>query len=142
MAYTAPTPEELIARYPAFTPVDDATIQYWLTDAERFVDTSWTEGDYAPALMAMAAHNMTLAGLGTDAAATVDLPAGVTSFKSGSFSVSFSDGAANDRVTGALSSTRYGSEYAMLRQRNRGGARVLPTGVLPYDPLRYPQGEA
>ena len=47
-----------------------------------------------------------------------------------------------DRVTGALSSTRYGSEYAMLRQRNRGGARLLPTGTLPYDPLRYPHGEA
>lgn len=143
MAYTLPTPAELIIRYPSFVDVTTGTIQYWLTDAERFVDESWTEGDYAPALMAMAAHNMTLAGLGTEAAAVAGIPAGVSKFKSGSLDVSFAEGATADRVTGALSSTRYGSEFAMLRRRNKGGPRVTPTGTLPYDPyLRYPQGEA
>ena len=38
------------------------TIRTWLTDAERFVDRSWAEGDYAAALMAKAAHEMVLLG--------------------------------------------------------------------------------
>lgn len=140
--YVKPLPQHLRLRYPAFEEEPTATIQYWLTDAERFVDSSWTEGDYAAGLMAMAAHNMMLAGLGTDAAAISGLPAGITNFKSASLSVSFADGVAADRTTGALASTRYGAEYQTLARRNRGGARVLPTGALPYDPLRYPQGEA
>lgn len=140
--YTKPLPQHLIARYPAFADVPTATIQYWLTDAERFVDESWSEGDYAAALMALAAHNMTLAGLGTEAAATADIPAGVTSIKSGSFSATFADGVATDRVTGALASTRYGAEYAGLLRRNRGGPRVTATGALPYSPLHYVDGGA
>jgi len=140
MAYEAPTPEDLIARYPAFAAVDPDTIQYWLTDAERFVDESWTEGDYPIAIMALAAHNMVLAGLGTDAAATAELPGGVTNFKSGSLSVSFSDKAASDRAAGALASTRYGAEFAALRRRNRGGPRVTATGTLPYSPQHYVDG--
>jgi hypothetical protein len=139
--YAKPAPSDLIARYPAFADVNTTTIQYWLTDAERFVDDSWIEGDYAAGLMAMAAHNMVLAGLGTEAAATSELPAGVTSFKSGALSVAFSEGAANDRATGALSSTRYGAEFAMLRRRNKGGPRVTPTGTVPYVSQRYVDGE-
>lgn len=140
--YVEPLPQHLIARYPAFADVPTATIQYWLTDAERFVDESWTEGDYAIALMALAAHNMASAGLGTDGAAVAGIPGGVTRLKSGSLDVTFADSAASDRITGALSSTRYGSEYAALRYRNKGGPRVTPTGALPYDPLRYPHGAA
>jgi hypothetical protein len=140
--YQKPLPQHLMARYPAFADVATTTIQYWLTDAERFVDESWTEGDYAAALMALAAHNMASAGLGTEASALTGIPAGLTKFKSGSLDVTFSEGAANDRATGALASTRYGAEFQALLRRNRGGALVLPTGTLPYDPLRYPHGEA
>lgn len=142
IGYVKPLPQHLKARYPAFEDVPTATIQYWLTDAERFVDSSWTEGDYAAALMALAAHNMESAGLGSGAAAYADIPAGVSRFKSGSLDVSFAEGASADRITGALTATRYGSEYKALRYRNKGGARVTPTGTLPYDPARYPQGEA
>jgi hypothetical protein len=66
--YAKPLPPHLKQRYPAFTAVDAGTIQYWLTDAERSVDATWIEGDYAAALMALAAHNMTIAGI-SDAAA-------------------------------------------------------------------------
>jgi hypothetical protein len=141
MAYEAPEPADLIARYPAFTDVDEAVIQYWLTDAERFVDESWTEADYPIAIMAMAAHNMVLAGLGTEAAATAGVPTGITNFKSGTFSVSFTDDAANANKTGALSSNRYGAEFAMLRRRNKGGPRVTATGTVPYASQRYVDGE-
>lgn len=129
--YTKPLPQHLIARYPAFAAVPTATIQYWLTDAERFVDDSWTEGDYAAGLMAMAAHNMALAGLGTEAAALSGVPGGITKIKSGALDISFSESAAADRQTGALGSTRYGADYAMLRRRNKGGPRVTATGTVP-----------
>lgn len=140
--YMAPLPQHLVARYPAFAEVATATIQYWLTDSERYVDDSWAEGDYAVAIMALAAHNMALAGLGLDGAASADMPLGVTRLKSGSLDVSFGDEYALARSQGKLSATRYGIEFANLLRRNRAGPRVLPTGTLPYDPLRYPHGEA
>lgn len=140
--YAKPLPAHLKARYPAFADVDAGTIQYWLTDAERYVTDAWTEGDYAAGLMALAAHNMALAGYGTDAAALSGIPAGVTRMKSGSLELGFTDSAANARVAGDLSATRYGQEYLALLARNRSGPLIQPTGVVPYDYLRYPQGEA
>lgn len=137
MAYTPPTPANLIQRYPAFAAVPTPTIQYWLTDAERFVDTSWMEQDYAPALMALAAHNMVSAGLGTDGALASVVPAGVSKFKSGVLDVSFSDGATADRLSGALTASRYGGEFQLLRRRNKAGPRVSATGSIPCGPYGY-----
>lgn len=132
--YMKPAAAHLLMRYPAFAAVPTSTIAYWLTDAERSVDTSWGEGDYAAALMALAAHNMALAGLGTQAVALADVPAGITSMRSGSLSLSFTPEAANSRMTGDLTATQYGQEYAMLLRRNRGGPYVGPTGVIPQYP--------
>lgn len=140
--YAKPAPGHLTARYPAFDGVATSTIQYWLTDAERYVTTDWSEGDYAAGLMALAAHNMSVAGLGTDAAALSALPAGVTRIKSGSFEASMTDAAANGRLTGGAGSTRYGQEYMGLLRRNRAGPVIMPSGVAPADTmLRYPQGQ-
>lgn len=141
--YAKPAPGHLTLRYPAFADVPPATIRYWLTDAERSVDTSWSEGDYAAALMALAAHNMTLAGQGAEASATSDLPPGITAMKIGTLALSFDSAITRAKATGSLESTRYGSEYLTLLRRNRSGPRVTPTGVLPYDPFaRYPHGQA
>jgi hypothetical protein len=132
--YTKPLPGHLIARYPAFAAVAPATVQAWLTDAERFVDTSWIEGDYAVALMSLAAHNLALAGLGTDAAAATAIPGGVNRMKSGSLELGFTDEAANARLGGGFDSTRYGQEYLALLRRNHGGPLVQDTGVVPAYP--------
>ena len=131
MAYTVPTAADLKARYAAFAAVDDAVVTYWITDAQRFVTEAWSETDYAVALMALAAHNMTLAGYETDAAAAGTVPAGITRMKSGSFELAFTEAAANARAEGSLDSTRYGVEYQELLERNRGGPRVAPTGIPP-----------
>jgi hypothetical protein len=131
--YAKPLPGHLVARFPAFAGVDPSTIQYWLSDAERFVGNSWGQGDYAAGLMALAAHNMALAGYGTGGAALADLPAGVSRFKSGELDVTLTDQAANARMGGGLDSTRYGQEYLMLLGANRGGPFVAPTGMPPYD---------
>ena len=85
MAYTEPTPADLIRRYPAFAAVDTDDIQYWLDDAARFVDQSWLEADYAPAKIAAAGHNMLNAGTAgvADSDISALLAAGVTDFQSG-----------------------------------------------------------
>lgn len=118
MAYTVPTAADLATRYPAFADVEDATITYWITDAARVVDTTWPETSYAPAMMAHAAHMMveTRALVGSAA-----IPAGVTSFKSGTFSATVSDKAAN--ATG-YSVTSYGRQFLAMRDAAFRGPRL------------------
>lgn len=130
MAYTAPTPEQLQARYPAFADVADATIQVWLTNALLFVDESWMESDYAPAIMAHAAHQMALLGLGAMTGAGA-LPAGVTRFKSGAMDVTIAESAASAQAAGGYPSTVYGREFQLLLRRNFAGPRVIATGIVP-----------
>lgn len=143
MAYTVPTAANLIARYPDFTDVEEATITYWITDAQRFVTEAWMEVDYAPGMMALAAHNMALSGYGVAAEAISGMPAGVKSFKSGQFSAEFTEEQANARASGSFASTRYGLEYQSLLRRNFGGPIVSNSGTVPYSPFyHYVDGEA
>ena len=107
MAYTAPTPADLKARYPAFAAVADATVRVWLDDAATDC-ALFPEDVRARAEMAYAAHKLAAQGLGTGA-----IPAGVTSFKSGTFSATVSDGIAS--LTG-FNSTTYGREFTALRR--------------------------
>jgi hypothetical protein len=79
---------------------------------------------------------MALAGLGTDGAALAGVPGGVTAIKSGSLSANFTVEAANARMVGDFTATRYGQEYQLLLRRNRGGPRTSDTGCVPF-PL-YP----
>ena len=129
MAYTAPTPAYLTAMFPAFSAVEDDTVQLWLDRAARSVDESWTEGDFAYGRMLLAAHLMAGQGLGAPAA-TAGLPEGVTSFRSGGFSMSIADKAASQSVEGGYGSTKYGREFAALLRQNRGGPRVTAGGCL------------
>lgn len=128
--FAKPSAAHLIARYPAFAAIPIGTIRMWLTDAERFVDTTWLEGDYAPALMARAAHSMALAGIGASDGAA-ELPAGVSRFKSGNMDVTIVDAVAAANASGGYSSTRYGKEFVALQRRNFGGPSVVAAGVVP-----------
>lgn len=122
MPYSQPDAAELKLRYPAFAAVDDATVEYWLTDARLIVTDSWFENDRAPAEMALAAHNMALGGLGTAGGAVGDLAAmGVTSFRSASMSVSFDADSVRRSGNGGYGSTRYGVAFLPYLRRNRGG---------------------
>jgi len=130
--YTDPTPSDLKMRYSAFAAVDDAVVTYWLTDAHRFVDQSWTEMDYAPGLIAAASHNMAkapVAGIaGSDIAGFA--AAGVTRFKSGTFDAQFSDEAVKVAVAGGWESTSYGQEYLALLRRNVSSMGVTAPGIV------------
>lgn len=127
MPYTAPTANDLRARFPAFADTDDSTIGYWITDAQRIVTTDWIEADYQPAILSYAAHELALAGLETSSSGA-SLPAGVTRFRSGSMDVSVSESAAS--ATG-YQATRYGQAFATFLRRNRGGARIVGGGTIP-----------
>lgn len=106
-------------RFPAFASVPDEVVQYWIDDAGALVGDNWPDQDRGIGVMSLAAHNMASLGLGKGTA-----PAGVTSFKSGTFSVQMSDKAAS--ATG-YSSTIYGRQYLDMCQRIFGGARLVRT---------------
>ncbi|UAB76964.1 DUF4054 domain-containing protein [Erythrobacter sp. SCSIO 43205] len=115
MAYTAPTVAQFRTRYAAFADVASETVQYWLDEADG--DTgNWSDETRPRGVMAYAAHKMAEQGLGTGA-----MPAGVTSFKSGTFSATVSDAQAGR--TG-FNSTVYGREFLDLARRNFGGPRL------------------
>lgn len=115
MAYTAPTPAQFRARYPAFDALDDAVIQTWLDEGGTETPT-WAEDTRARAVMLYAAHRLAESGQGTG-----NIAAGVTSFRSGSFSATVTDAAASR--TG-FAATVYGREYMDLMRRNFGGPRL------------------
>lgn len=137
LTYTPPVAGNLVARYPAFASVPFATIDYWLTDAQRMVKNNWRPSDYPIGLMALAAHNMAIAGLVSDGTA-VQIPGGVDRFKIGPMEFSLTQQAANSKLAADLTSTRYGVEFQTLRAANTGGPRVAATGVPPYG--MYPFG--
>lgn len=111
---------ELRAMFPAFATVPDATIALWLRKADLFIGDNWPVGDRDDAVFVVAAHNMALIGLGQGTA-----PQGVTSFKSGTFSVTVSDKVASATGFGA---TIYGRLYLGLCQRIFGsGIRLVRT---------------
>lgn len=104
-------------RYPSFATVADDVISFWLTDAERSVDATWIAADIDPAKMALAAHNMTVQGIGKGA-----VPVGVTKFKSASFEANISDSIAGAK---GYASTKYGREFQIMLRRNHAGPRLV-----------------
>lgn len=121
--YAVPTAGHLLLRYPELSGIPTATLSYWLKDAARSVDESWSQGDFAPAIMALAAHRVAVATLGSD------IPVGVNRLRSGSLDIGFSDALVRDRAGGALASTSYGVEFLAMQRRNRGGPLITATGA-------------
>lgn len=122
----AATPATLIAQFPAFAAVDEATVEFWLTRAATVV-TFDDPDDLAQ--MLWSAHYLTINGYGsgTDAQLAAQGLAGASSIRSGSLSVTFDKGAA---LTG-FGSTVYGRQYLDLaRAAGLGGPLVAPTGAM------------
>lgn len=118
-------PATLKLRYPAFAAVPDATVQYWLTDAARIVTDAWGD-DQEPGTLALAAHSMaTTPGVVAGGSGSAQIPAGVTSFKSGTVSLTFSDAAAAQSASGGYQATVYGKEFAVMLRRNVGGPLLV-----------------
>lgn len=127
--YEPPRPEHLMAKYPAFVSVPYSTIAIHLVDARSGVDTSWFAADYAAGLMALAAHNMALLGLGELDETEGYARKGVTGIRDGAFSVQFSDKRVGQASGGGFDATPYGRQYKVLLRRSRGGPRMVGGGA-------------
>lgn len=125
------TPAELKAMFPAFAAVQDDTAQAWLDRAARTVTTAWPEADRKHGEMLLAAHLMTLNGLGTGVEAEMAAQ-GMGSFKSmRSGSLSLDRGEAGDTAhMGEFGATQYGRQFWPLLRANAGGPRVTRSGTL------------
>lgn len=120
MAHTAPTSQQFLNRFPEFVEVNDVTVDAFIAEALREVDSSWTEGDYATAIMYLVAHMMATEGHLASAGGPLATSGPVSSEKLGDASVSYASrsasGAAFDEAD--LQSTAYGLRFLTLRKRN------------------------
>lgn len=135
MAYEQLTPAIFKTAKPQFADVDDATIQAYIDMAGQLVDTTWTPKGYSSAWIALTCHLMTLDGLGNDAASK-GFKAGAAFYstvRSGALTLSrFRTQAGADRpFQNWLEQTPCGKYYALMLKLNRGGPRVITTGVAP-----------
>lgn len=112
MAYTDPTVDEFIERFPEFAGQEDAAA-FALIEAKLNVDTSWREADYGIAIMLLMAHLMSAgesASSGREIASESIGPLSVSYFKSDST---------------WLASTGYGSRWLRILRANRSGPLVV-----------------
>lgn len=143
MAYTKPTPAEFKAMYPAFAAIGDDTVQLYLTKAERMVDQSWTVGDYPYGIMALAAHYMVTAGLGTGAEAEVNAQGmgSFTTIRSGQLTLqrAATSGSGGNDPYAEFSGSVYGRDFLSMLRRNKPAVAVAraplagPPGTPAYD---------
>lgn len=133
MAFTEATAADLKTRFPRFDAVADATVDSYLAEARRVVDESWCEEDQVLGQNLYAAHLLILEGLGTGTEAELNAEGlgDVQTLKSGALSFTRKGKSDDSAQAGQLESTAYGRRFVELLQRNRGGARVTPSGELP-----------
>lgn len=112
-----PDPVSMKTRYPELTTVADASLAFAIEEAALFVDDTWMERDRIPAISALAAHFMAVAG----ASAGVD-GREVTSETIGPISVTYAQvaAAAASPAGSNYAGTAYGKQYKVLLRRNHG----------------------
>lgn len=133
MPYDIITVEQFKAAKPQFHSVPDEDVQLRIGVAPRFVDKTWTDGDYQNALIAMTCHLLTLEGLGDSGEADVIAAGGsrLTSLKSGTLNLTFSAAIqSGDEFKDWLNETACGKFYYTLLMLNRSGPRLLTAGGL------------
>jgi len=122
MPYVIPTAIEFKARFaPAFADLDDAYIDVMIAEAARNVDTGWSEEDYQPAIMFLAAHNIaeekSLGGVYGSPGMTI-------SSKLGDASDTYAQNTSIDSM-GIYGGTVYGRRYAQLLRLNAQAVILL-----------------
>lgn len=131
MPYVKITVAQFKAAKPQFEAVPDDLVQTYIDVASRFVDESWTEGDFQNAMIAMTCHLLTIDGYGDTAEAEIQAQGGsrLTSLKSGTLSLTFSQSqSSGDEFKDWLSQTACGRFYATLLMLNKRGPILLTAG--------------
>lgn len=126
MPYIKPTLTQFRTRFPVFDDADDALILMLIDEAEGQVSTEWTERDYQPAILYLAAHLLaTDPSLSGEAGVVSTGPTGSENIKSeslgGGLSVSYGRdaGAGTDLSSSErYGATEYGRRYLALLRDN------------------------
>ena len=111
------------AKLPQFAAVADETIQTYLDDAGRTVTDAWGD-DEDTAQIYLAAHLMSMAGIGPEAGAAGMAP--LKSFSSGGVSMT------KDDRKGDYGLTSFGRLFWPIWRSYHGGPFVTGTGDYPY----------
>lgn len=128
-----PTAAEFKDRYPAFSAVGDAIVDEVMAEAASRVGAEWIEADKRPAMMAYAAHALTLEGWGSPAVsvggASMQVAGEVDRITVGDVTASFGGKVrANVAVSARddlLAETAYGRRFMDIRKRNAIGVLVV-----------------
>jgi hypothetical protein len=107
MAYTAPTVDDFLLRFPDLSDTEDDVVQRLLDEAMRYVDDSWLERDYQDAVLYLAAH-------WTSKEKAAESSGEIASESFGPISVTY----ARSTDPESLSSTQYGRRFSELRRGN------------------------
>lgn len=135
MAYTAPTTTDFKLRFPQFGEISDARVNMALSEASLFVSTAWAEPDYAPGILFLAAHDLSLEPPPTATptpGATTETAGALSDVSVGDVRVKFGSGSGATASTAnagkRLEATVYGRKYLELRNRNRPLTGFLARG--------------
>lgn len=125
MTWVAPTSADFKARYPAFSSVEDATINAVLNETIPEVGETWIERTRSPAIMALTAHLLAVQGFGMGASAGgggVAVSGAIKRRKVGDVEVEFAGvSGSTGSGSGALAqyrSTLYGQLYLEFMRKN------------------------
>jgi glucose dehydrogenase len=121
MPYTIPTASDFKARHVAFVDLTNSYIDAVMLEASRFVDESWLEPDYQPALMFLTAHMLVSEGALGARADTAGL---ITSEKLGDAAVTYGNAVSEMKSVSDYTSTSYGRRYLQLLRVNQPGVMI------------------
>ena len=128
MAYTAPDAAAIKARFPEFDDVLDARIDFVIEEAMRFVDETWFEADYAPALRFLTAHMLVQEGALAASGGPSATVGPLTSQTLGDASESYGAKSSVVDLKGLdaeLALTAYGQRFLELRNSNVPGVKIV-----------------
>lgn len=124
MTYTRPTLEAFKTLYPAFTTLTQLQFDAWAKKAEARVGENYGN-EQQDATELLTAHLLATNGVGVSAASATLASTGATSFRSGSFSATISEGVATARAKGGYGATSYGTQFAEIQRRLFGGPVLM-----------------
>lgn len=126
------TPAEFKTAKPQFSGVSDETVQVYLGLAALWVDESWPEKLYRPAVIAATCHLMTLDGLGTDAQSQSfsSGEAAYQSIRSGEVTLTrYQKAAGEQSYSDWLGQTACGAFFLQLLRMAMAGPRIAMGGI-------------
>ena len=123
MTYTPPDAQTIKDRFPEFASLSDTRINFVIEEALRFVDDSWIEADYAPALRFLVAHMLSVEGALDGGQSALQGP--LTSQKLGDSSETYAAKSSIGGLDSELTATTYGQRFLALRNSNHPGIKIV-----------------